>query len=162
MSDDTIFLTYKVRLAPTAAQHLAMDEARRRSTHLHQVTANLTSRFSTIVIEDLRPKNMMRGGAYKRGLNRSLADASFGRFRELLSYKVERTGGRLIVVDPRHTSQTCSVCGVVAAASRNSQSSFVCTACGHVANADHNAAINIAHRGGIVPDGLNVGSLSHA
>ena len=34
-ADNTIVLTYKVRLCPTAAQHSAMDAARRRSQQLY-------------------------------------------------------------------------------------------------------------------------------
>ena len=149
-------------------------EAAHRLTYLHQVTAHLAARFGKIVIEDLKPANMVRsargskcapgnGVAQKVGLNRSLSDAAFGKFRELLTYKAARAGGQVVAVDPKYTSQTCSACGVVDAASRKSQSRFVCTGCGHSANADVNAALNIARRGGgIVPGGHNVGRLSHA
>ncbi|WP_433996012.1 zinc ribbon domain-containing protein [Bradyrhizobium tropiciagri] len=38
--------------------------------------------------------------------------------RTLLEYKAIWYGSRIIVVDPAHTSQTCSACGAVDAASR--------------------------------------------
>ncbi|WP_161992633.1 RNA-guided endonuclease InsQ/TnpB family protein [Aureimonas leprariae] len=96
----------------------------------------------------------------KSGLNRSIQDAAFGRLRELLRYKAERAGGELIEVDPRYTSQTCSVCGVIDAASRQSQSQFLCVGCGHNVNADFNASLNIARLGGvIVPSALNLRSV---
>lgn len=144
-------------------------EANARTTHLHQVTADLTRRFGTIVIENLAPKNMMRSAAgtleqpgtnvhAKAGLNRSLADAAFGKFRELLTYKAAKSGGRVVAVNPAYTSQTCAECGAVDRDSRKSQSQFACTVCGHTDNADVNAARVIALRGGgIVPGGLNVG-----
>ena len=76
----------------------------------------------------------------------------------MLSYKA----GKLVKVDPRYTSQTCSTCGTQDKISRKSQAVFECTNCGFHANADINAAINILMRGNdarsdvefICPDGL--------
>jgi putative transposase len=45
-------------------------------------------------------------------------------------------GSRVIEVDPAYTSQRCSACGAVDAASRISRSQFLCTGCGLVADAD--------------------------
>lgn len=52
-------------------------------------------------------------------------------------------GSRIIVVDPAQTSQLCSACQAVHAASRISRSRFVCTNCGSLFDADVNAAKNI-------------------
>jgi len=82
----------------------------------------------------------------KSGLNREMLNVAPGMFRLALESKVARTTGKVVAVDPRHTSQTCAACGVVDAASRKSQSEFVCVACGHEANADFNAAKNILHK----------------
>lgn len=48
----------------------------------------------------------------KAGLNRAMLDASPARLIELLTYKAARAGGTVMKVDPRHTSQDCSFCGV--------------------------------------------------
>ena len=53
----------------------------------------------------------------------------------------------LIEVDAAYTSQTCHVCGHVAAESCRSQSRFQCVACAFTGNADMNAALNILARG---------------
>lgn len=147
-------------------------EANARRTYLHQVSADLTRRFGCIVLEDLRVVNMMRSAKgtalnpgtnvkSKSGLNRELADASFGKFRELLTYKAERAGGKVVAVDPRHTSQTCAACGVINAAGRKQQR-FDCVSCGHSDHADVNAALNILARGTgvLVRDQHNVGDCS--
>ena len=66
-------------------------------------------------------------------------------FKDLLSkitYKAELAGLRVISVDPRGTSQTCSCCGLKDKTNRISQSLYVCS-CGSVMNADINAAKNI-------------------
>ncbi len=75
---------------------------------------------------------------------RKLHGWSFDQLQGFLSYKAEEKGCLVVQVDPRHTSQTCSVCGHVATSNRKSQSVFKCKDCGYELNADLNAAINIA------------------
>ena len=53
----------------------------------------------------------------------------------------------MVLVDPRHTSQTCNRCTHVARENRESQAIFKCVSCGHFDNADVNAAKNILVRG---------------
>lgn len=90
------------------------------------------------------------GARAKAGLNRSIHDAGWGVFLGILAHKAESAGRRLIPVDPRDTSRTCPHCGHVSGDNRLTQAEFVCVACGHTANADVNAAVNIAHRAGLV------------
>ena len=56
-------------------------------------------------------------------------------------------GGTLLLVDPKYTSQMCSVCGHVEDANRKTQERFACVCCGHRENADCNAAKNILAAG---------------
>jgi putative transposase len=74
------------------------------------------------------------------------ANWSFAQLRTFLEYKTSIAGVRIIAVDPRYTSQTCSVCGHCEKANRRSQSEFVCKQCGQSENADVNAAKNIRIR----------------
>jgi len=60
-----------------------------------------------------------------------------------LSYKAQLNGIRVIAIDPRNTSRTCSACGHCEKANRKSQSEFVCKVCHHSQNADVTAALNI-------------------
>ncbi|MFY0080185.1 transposase, partial [Acinetobacter baumannii] len=76
-----------------------------------------------------------------------LLEISPRQIRSMLDYKAAWYGAQLIAVDPRHTSQTCSQCAAVDAASRISQAEFACTACGWTGDADINAATNILRRG---------------
>ena len=71
------------------------------------------------------------------------------------------------MVNPAHTSQTCSECGEVDGRSRRGRG-FKCVACGHADHADLNAARNIlasgigaAAHGGIL-DGLPALSATEA
>lgn len=58
--------------------------------------------------------------------------------------KCKEHGIQFEKVNPRHTSQTCSVCGNLEPGQRISQDKFVCEKCGARLNADYNAARNIA------------------
>ena len=61
----------------------------------------------------------------------------------MVAYKAEDAGRELIVVNPRHTSQRCSICGHTEAGNRPAQAQFCCRACGFKDHADVNAARNI-------------------
>lgn len=90
------------------------------------------------------------GAAAKAGLNKSILDAGWGCFLEILRHKAESAGRILIPVDARNTSRTCPRCGHCAAENRVTQEKFECVRCGHAANADHVGALNIATRAGLV------------
>jgi putative transposase len=143
------------RVCRIARLHMRVHNARKN--YLHQSSTNIANNHGIVVLEKLEVRNMVRSATgsvqnpgknvrQKSGLNRSILDQGWGMFREMLKYKLPERGGKLIEVSPRYTSQTCSVCGVVDARSRFSQSRFVCTSCGHEANADENAAVNILRR----------------
>lgn len=135
-------------------------EANARRTYLHQQSASLTKRYATIIVEDLKIRNMMRSAsgtveqpgrnvAQKSALNRSIADAGWGQLVTYLVYKAARAGGRVIRVNPKNTSNLCSRC------ERLTQSrigdDFCCAHCGHRMDRDQNAALNILGRGIVIP-----------
>jgi len=80
----------------------------------HQVSAALVKESSLIATEDLDITKMMaHGGAYKKGLNKSIADASWGKLMIKLGYKAEEAGIPFHII-PTQTvkpSQTCPQCG---------------------------------------------------
>ena len=82
----------------------------------------------------------------KSGLNRSILEQTWGLILGQLEYKVDWYGGRLVRVDPQHTSQTCSECGTVNADHRRAKR-YDCGVCGLSMDADTNAARNILTRG---------------
>ena len=51
---------------------------------------------------------------------------AFFQLRQFISYKADRAGVLVVFVDPRYTSQTCSVCHHCEKKNRVSQSEFVC------------------------------------
>ena len=117
----------------------------------HQLSARLVANYDLIAVEDLRIGNMTRSArgtleapgtnvAAKAGLNRSILDAGWGQLVNLLTYKAEGAGRKLVRVPARHTSQTCASCGATDPASRPERDRFGCTTCGYTAHADANAA----------------------
>jgi transposase len=86
-------------------------------------------------------------GSHKRGLNKSILDQGWFKFKRQLAYKSAWNGGLFIEVPAAYTSQTCNHCGHVHKDNRTTQSNFTCVACGHHEHADLNAAKNILARG---------------
>lgn len=97
---------------------------------------------TTIVIENLteiRNRAKFRKGEGQRRLH----TWSFAQLRSFLTYKAEEAGMKVVAVDPRHTSQTCSRCGYQSRSNRTKQSRFLCKECFYQLNADLNASYNI-------------------
>jgi transposase len=93
------------------------------------------------------PENPGTNVRAKASLNRVFLANAHADFRRMLAYKCERSGARLIAVNPAYTSQTCSQCNHCAPENRKNQAVFQCEACGLNLNADHNAALNILAAG---------------
>ena len=60
--------------------------------------------------QDESGKYLPNGQSRKTGLNKSFADAGLSQFVDILSYKAEKAGLKVIKVDPKGTSQHCSNC----------------------------------------------------
>jgi putative transposase len=116
-------------------------KVRRQREHvLHVESARLAKSHGVVVIEKLNVAGMIRSN-----LSRSIADAGWSRFAEMLRYKLAWSGGTLIEVPAAYSSQTCSACGCVDAGSRHRER-FCCAACGYIDHADLNAAKVIKSR----------------
>lgn len=116
---------------------------RQREHFCHQLSAGYAKSHGTVVVEKLQIRNMVKGS---RGLARGILDAAWGMLATQLRYKLAWSGGTLVEVPAAYSSQTCSACGCVDAASRVSQSVFLCTSCKHREHADLNAAKVLKHR----------------
>lgn len=109
-----------------------------RNDFLHNKTVEIVRRFKIIAVEELNVKGMIKN----RHLAKSIADASWSRFVQMLSYKVENTGGKVELVNPRYTSQICSFCGHKQKMPLNKRI-YKCKNCGLKIDRDINSAINI-------------------
>ena len=119
----------------------------------HKQAARLTRCYATIAVEDLRTANMVRSAKgkaeapgknvkQKAGLNRSILDVGWADLRQKIAYKAARDGSRLVLVDPRYTSQKCSGCGELVPKTLAVRTHH-CPACGLILDRDENAAKNI-------------------
>ena len=108
-----------------------------RSDFQHKLSREIIDTYGVIAVEDLRIRNMVRN----RHLARSISDASWGMFFNLLAYKAEEAGRKLVKVTPNGTSQVCSRCGEKVPKSLSVRI-HKCPFCGLVLNRDVNAAIN--------------------
>jgi len=118
--------------------------------------------YGLIAVEDLQVENMMatpapkqeaetgeylpNGASAKAGLNKSIADAAWAMFRNVLTYKAENAGRLVVNVNPAYTSQDCSGCGMRVPKSLK-QRWHHCPnpECLLSLHRDINAAINILH-----------------
>ncbi|SPP92869.1 RNA-guided endonuclease InsQ/TnpB family protein [Bradyrhizobium vignae] len=150
----------KLRLARLQAK-----AARRRRDAAHKATTTIAKNHGVVVIEDLKVKQLTkrgRGTAEDPGTlvkkraneNRALLEIAPRTIRTMLEYKCRWYGSTLVVVDPAHTSETCSACGVVDPESRITRARYVCGACGGDFDPDVNAARNILIKGTSATGGL--------
>ena len=114
-----------------------------RRDFLHKVSRKIVNRFGFIFLEDLKPKEMVNGN--HKVLNKYINDAAWALFFDLLSYKAEEAGRKLIKVNPRGTTQACSQCGKIVP--KDLSVRVHACSCGLVIDRDLNAARNILRRG---------------
>ena len=79
----------------------------------------------------------------KSGLNRSLARVAPYGMRMAIQWALFKADGRLILVDPKYTSQTRPRCGYTSSTNRPAQAHFGCQLCGCTENADVAGALNV-------------------
>lgn len=121
-----------------ARAHSRVRDARR--DFLHKTSTDLVRRFDVIAIEDLAPANMVKNHKLAKSISRS----GWGEFRTMLTYKAERAGRRLVVIDRWFpSSKTCSACGYLLAKLSLGTRQWTCPGCGTRHDRDINAAKNI-------------------
>lgn len=124
-----------------ANKHQKVTDTRK---YFHHKTVNqLLSKSDIIAVEDLKIK-----GLAKSRLAKSVHDAGWGRFNEILANKAERAGQLIVKVKPHGTSIECSNCGHKVKKPL-SQRQHNCPKCNLSIGRDLNAAINIKNRGKI-------------
>lgn len=115
----------------------------KRTDYLQKFTTKLVKEYDTIVIEDLKAKNLLKN----HHLAKSIGNASWREFRTMLEYKCNWYGKKLIVVNPKNTSRVCSNCGMNTGEKPLDVRQWTCPYCGKHHDRDINAAVNILHLG---------------
>jgi len=111
-----------------------------RKDAIHQLTTKISSNFSTIVIEDLHVKGMVRN----KKLSRSISDMGFYEFRRQIDYKSALKNKKVIVANRWFaSSKVCSLCAMKNTELTLSMREWECQQCGTKHHRDINAAKNL-------------------
>jgi putative transposase len=122
----------------------------RRGDFTHQHSRRIVNAFDVIAVEDLAVNRMV----HTHCLAKSIHDAAWSQFADLLSYKAAWAGRKVVAVNPAYTSQDCSQCGHRQPLSLSDRT-YTCPCCGVVLDRDLNASLNILgvglHTVGLAP-----------
>ena len=129
-----------------AKTHLKI--TRQRRDHHFKTAKPYAEGYHHIAVEDLTIGNMVKN----HHLAKSIMDASWGAFLEILSAQAASAGHEVIRVNPRFTSQKCHQCGEIVQKSLSVRT-HICPFCGFVADRDVNAAQNILGKARAWPSG---------
>ncbi len=116
--------------------------ADRRYNFVHQEARKLVNAFGVIAVEKLNINGMLSNHC----LAKSIADASWGQFINILSAKAEEAGREYVAVNPNGTSQLCSRCHSVVPKDLSVRI-HSCPRCGLILDRDLNSAFNILSLG---------------
>ena len=118
-------------------EHIAFQ----RYDYLHKVSTWIAENYSTVCVETLSVKGMMKN----HHLAQSISDCGWGMFLNMLEYKCDN----LVKIDKWYaSSQTCSECGYKEEKVKDlSIREWTCPQCGRQHNRDLNAAKNIEREG---------------
>ena len=114
----------------------------RRGDFAHQHSRRIVNRFDVIAVEDLAVNRM----THNHCLAKSIHDAAWSQFTDLIAYKAAWAGRRFVAVNPAYTSQDCSQCGHRHLLSLSDRT-FTCPCCGVLLDRDLNASLNILRLG---------------
>jgi putative transposase len=107
-----------------------------------QVVAYAEQTDSYIVLGDLKG---IRRSSLKKGRRfcRIVSNMPYLKLTQYIEYKTNEKGIKVIRIDERGSSKTCSKCGYSDKANRKTQGLFKCRSCGYEINADVNGCRNI-------------------
>lgn len=115
-----------------------------RNDFLHKTSKTLVNNYDLIAYEDLKIKKMIEDNNFD--LQKSIHDASWGKFIAMIKYKAEDAGTYAIAVNPKGTSQKCSGCGTLVKKDLYERT-HSCPVCDLSIHRDFNSALNILASG---------------
>jgi IS605 OrfB family transposase len=147
-----IFRKYEAKLAVAqrakhkgTAKKIQAKVADKRRDFLHKLSTRLVRDFRYIAVGDVSAARLA-----KTSMAKSVLDAGWSNFRQMLAYKAMRHGAFYEEVDERFSTQTCSNCGVVGGPKGLEGlvvREWTCGECGAVHDRDVNSARNILRSG---------------
>ena len=105
----------------------------------HKISTDLLTKYNTICIEDLNVAGMMKN----RKLSKSIGDAGWGMFFNMLKYKAEWQGKNILTIGRfEPSSKQCNICGTTNQNLQLKDRNWTCEN-GHTLDRDLNASINV-------------------
>ena len=120
-----------------------------RADFLHKISTRLVSHYSMIALEDLNPKAMA-----EQNYGKSIHDAGWGMFANMMRYKAESAGCAVVFVNPHNTTKECSNCGTLSNKTLADRT-HDCPSCSLTMDRDLNAAKVILKRATVGITGSN-------
>jgi len=118
--------------------------ANSRLDNLHKVSTELIKKYDVIFLEDLNIKGMVKN----HKLAKHIADASWSKFIELLTYKAEWNDKQIVKIDRFFpSSKTCNCCGYINQNLKLDVREWTCPSCNTKLDRDLNASKNILKEG---------------
>lgn len=118
-------------------------ERNQRKDFLHKLSRDIADSYDVVAVEDIDMKAMSQALHF----GKSVMDNGYGSFREMLAYKLEKQGKKLVKVDRFYpSSKRCSCCGMVKKELGLGERIYICE-CGNRMDRDVNAAVNIREEG---------------
>ena len=128
----------------TRINHLYEKINNHRKNNTEQISSYIVKNHSHIVMENLSVKALC-SISKNRFMTNGYNDASLGTLRRRIEDKASSAGREIILVDPKGTSQMCSVCEDMVEKDLSVRQ-HICPQCGYTADRDVNAARNILQR----------------
>jgi putative transposase len=126
--------------------------ARKREHFLYDTANALVKTYENFIVEDMPISRMMQDGGGHPAIgkfSRGIADASWGKFLEILGARCLITGRKFERVPPQMTTRTCSKCETQSATPIKVRS-WTCPKCKTRHNRKINAATNVLERSNVL------------
>ena len=117
----------------------------KRNDYYNKLSKEIANQYDIVVIEDINMQDMAKESKLN---SKATYDNGFGIFRNMLKYKLEDLGKKLITVDKYFpSSKLCNVCGHKNELLTITDKTWECPNCHTVHNRDINASINLKKEG---------------
>lgn len=120
--------------------------ANQRTDFIRKTADREVKSHDYLFAEDLKVRNLLKN----HKLAKAIADSGWRIFLTELQWCAQKRGKTCLLVNPRNTTQTCSICGHVMHGDTRIElgtEEWVCPQCGTHHVRDYNAAVNIMHVG---------------
>jgi len=127
----------------------------KRIRNIHQdfyykIINHILNSHEYVAVENLDLAELIQveheNGKAEKNIHKHLMYISLGKFFSILEYKAQLYGRKIIKVEPKDTSKTCSNCGYIFHELKLSNRIFNCPKCGFRIDRDLNASVNILKR----------------